>query len=209
VREALAHIRADYPESEVVVIANHIWDSYQCYFTGRRRLFCSVSGTPTYFADVMHKHIGGGGTWNSHYNTMVGWITTQAAKTAPCTIALDATRFHDTINVETTVELDSNISGNHAVWVLVYQGTVGSYKLVPRAGDYRHLLTISSSGESETFDWDFELDSSWDENDLYLVAYVGKTDGNKEVDQATMQYLDLGTINVEETTWGQIKALEE
>ena|GEM_PF-2654544 len=208
-REAFEHIRADYPESEVVVVNNHIWDQYQCYYTQRRKSFCGVSGTPTYFADVVHKHVGGGGSWVSHYNTVAAWITTQAAKSAPCTLDISATRYNDTITMETTVELDTNISGTHAIWMLVYQETVGSYDYVPRAGDYKTDLSISSSGESETFTWDFDLDSSWDENDLYLVAFVGKTDGNKEVDQAKMMYLDMGTINVEETTWGQIKALDE
>jgi len=206
VREAFEHIRADYPENEVVVVVNHISDGLQCYYTQRRKIFCGVTGTPTYLADVVHKHIGGGGTWSTHYNTIAAWITVQAAKPAPCTLDIDATRYNDTITVETTVELDTNITGSHAIWMLVYQESVGSYECIARAGDYRTNLSISSSGESETFTWDFDIESAWEENELYVVAYVGKTDGTKEVDQAKMMYLDMDTISVEETTWGQIKA---
>lgn len=205
-REAFEHIRADYPESEVVVVSNHIYDSYQCQYTLIRKGFCGVPGTPTYQADLVHQHVGGGGTWNGHYNTIAAWIAIQLAKSAPCTLDIVPTRYGDEITVSTTITLDANISGRHDFWVCVYQESVGSWDYMVRDGAYPTEIGISSSGESETIDWTFDIDGSWDENDLYVVAYLNEYSGNKEVVQSKMMYLDMGTINVEETTWGQIKA---
>ncbi len=207
VREAYMHIRADYTEDQVVVYMNHTGDGFANTYSNLRKGFVGVPGYPTYSVDVTHKYTGGGGSWTTHYARATAWIDAQLQEPAPCTLDIVPTRYNNEITVSTTVTLDTDISGRHDLWMCVYQESVGTWDLVVRGGmTPSHEISISSSGESETIDWTFDLDGSWDENDLYLVAFLNEYSGSKETVQAKMMYLDLSTINVEETTWGQIKA---
>ncbi len=167
-----------------------------------------VTGYPNAFVDVIFKCAGSYATWQANYNWAVQRINTQTAKVAPAGLELYFNRSGDTVTLETVVNLTENITGTYTVWMVVYEDTVSSYELLVRGGDTTPgTLSISNPYETETFTWEFDIGSGWDENDLWAAAWIEK-DTYREVKQAIMVELDWGQTNIEEATFGQIKAMD-
>lgn len=132
----------------------------------------------------------------------------QASKVAPATLELNYNRSGDTVTIETAINLIENITGAYTVWMVVYQDTFNAYRFVVLYGDTTpDTLSISNVGESETVTWEFDIGRNWDENDLWAAAWIEKGTP-REVQQAIMVELDWGQGNIQEATFGQIKAMD-
>jgi len=159
------------------------------------------------FIDVKFKCAGSYANWQQNYNWAAPRINTQLAQEAPAGLELYFNRSGNTVTLETVVNLTESITGTYTVWMVVYEDTVSSYEFVVRDGDMTPgTLSISSPYETETFTWEFDIDGGWDENDLWAAAWIEK-DSPRDVKQSTMVELDWTQTNVEETTFGQIKAM--
>ncbi len=205
-REALAMVRDDYSEDEVVIVSNHVGDEYGSDYTQYRREYCDVIAFPTGQIDYIHSLV----TWSMDAQEIYDWlvprIEIQLAKSAPGTLEIACEREGDTVTLHSTVTLDTSLSGVWRLWNLVFEEEVDEYRFVVRAGNESPVeLDISSPGESSIYDWGFDLEPGWEEDDLIVVAFIEKDFGDYEIGQAVMTDLDFSPA-VREVSWGEIKA---
>jgi hypothetical protein len=155
-------------------------------------------------------HVGGSyGSWQENYDWAAPRIDYYGAQEAPAGLELYFSRSGDTVTLETVVNLTESIAGDtYTVWMVVYEDTVSSYEFVVRDGDRSPgTLSITSPDQSETFTWEFDISGSWDENDLWAAAWIERGTP-RQIMQATVRELDWGQANIQEATFGQIKAMD-
>jgi len=193
-REAFTHLRADYTESDLTVVSNHCGDGYANEYTNYRASYCSVPGYPTAMVDYIYKLVGTYSTWQENYNWLKTRIDWQLAKDSEATLDLDYFGIGDDVYLQTTVNLEEDISNEWWVWMLVYQEMWDTYPLVVRAGDSSPaVLQISGAGESDSYFWGFDP-TGWDTDHLVAVCFLEKNFGDKEVVQTEMVHLDLTSL---------------
>ncbi|MCX7021057.1 MAG: Ig-like domain-containing protein [bacterium] len=193
-REAFTHLRADYSESDLTMVSNHCGDGYANDYTNYRKSYCSVTGYPTAMVDYIYKLVGTYSTWQLDYDWLKTRIDMQLAKESEATLDLNYFPIGDEVYLETTVNLEDDISNEWWVWMVVYQEMWDTYPLVVRAGDTTPaVLQISGSGESDSYCWGFDP-TGWDTEHLVAVCFLEKNSGDKEVVQSMLIHLDLGSM---------------
>lgn len=191
VREAFTHIRADYSVDQEVNLENNtsLGDSY----VSGRNSYTGVSSVPVKKVDVVHTALGGGGTWQTHYNWIKGYVDSDALIAAPGTIAITYEQEGNSVTMHATLTLDTTISGDYRMWMVFTEDNVDAadnaahyYVRTGRLGTLAsQQVTITSPGQSQTFDWTFNLQAAWGWTyDHYGVAFLEKNDSSKEVMQS-------------------------
>ncbi|HUT99328.1 MAG TPA: Ig-like domain-containing protein [bacterium] len=193
-REAFTHLREDYTEDDLTVVSNHSGDSYANSYTNYRNSYCYITGVPTALVDYIYKQVGTYSTWQDNYNHLKAWIDSQLTKESEATLDLDCFAIGDDIYLETTVNLEQDITNEWWVWMLVYQEMWDTYPLVVRGGDYTPtVLQIAGAGESDSYCWSFDP-TGWDTEHLVGVCFLEKNHGDKEIVQSLMLHLDLESL---------------
>jgi hypothetical protein len=217
VREAFTHIRADYTVDQEVNVENNT--TYGGAYASGRLSYTGVSSVPVKKVDVVHTALGGGGTWQTHYNWIKGFVDSDALVAAPGTIDIIYEQEGNTVTMHATLTLDATISGDYRMWMVFTEddpdaadnsahyyartgvlGTVGTQQ-----------ITITSPGESQTFDWTFDLQSGWVYTyDHYGVAFMELNSGTKDVVQSKQIEMPVDFdmyLTVEPASLGHVKSL--
>jgi hypothetical protein len=193
-REAFSHIRADYTEDDLTVVSNHCGDAYANGYTNYRKSYCSVTGYPTARVDYIYPLVGTYSTWQLDYDWLATRIDMQLTKDSEATLDLDCFAIGNDIYLETTVNLEQDITNEWWVWMCVYQEQWDAYPLVVRDGTTTPpVLQISGSGDSDSYYWSFDP-TGWDTDHLVGVCFLEKNYSDKEVVQSNMLHLDLGSL---------------
>jgi|GEM_PF-7036777 len=167
-------LRADYSTDELIIVMQHCFDAYANAFTNMRSGEYGITGYPTIGIDFKEKCVGTYTTPQQNYNWAAPRIDADLAAGAPGTLDLAYVQNGNTVTLTTTLDLDASLSGTHEIYMIVYEEAVGSYDWVNRAGDTSPTaVTISSSGEQETYQWDFDIDGNWGDDDLWGRGLAG------------------------------------
>jgi hypothetical protein len=217
VREAYTHIRADYTVDQVVTVENN--SSYGDSYVSGRDSYTGVSAVPVKKVDVIHSALGGGGTWQTHYDWIKGFVDSDGLISAPGTIDITYDQDGNSVTMHATLTLDTAISGDYRMWQVFTENNPSAPDNNPhyyvRTGILGTLasqqVTITSPGQSQTFDWTFNLQGGWTWTyDHYGAAFLEKNDSSKEVVQAKQIEMPVDFdpyLKVEPASLGQVKSL--
>jgi hypothetical protein len=199
VREAFTHVRANYPVTTIVDVENNT--TLGGTYASSRLSYCGVSAVPVKKVDVQWSSLGGGGTWQTHYD----WIVSNMNTDLPVTAVLT---------------LDATLSGgNYRMWMVFTEDNPSDADNAPhyyarngKAGTNSDMLvTISSPGQQQTFTWTFKWRNTWNQSyNHYGVAFLEQDFGSKTVVQAkqiTMTEGLKGLTSVEPASLGQVRSL--
>lgn len=115
-----------------------------------------------------------------------------------------------TVTIETVGEVPT---GNHIMRVLLVEKEV-NYNSAPGSNGERFFLNVfrrfiansntgvevelANTGESVTFEYEYDLDSNWDPTQIYAIAYVQNTDDNTVLNSGASTDPVYNMVNTEE-----------
>lgn len=163
----------------------HYSDEFSTPDTHARISFYGITGFPTCMFDGTESVVGG---WVGTYGEYLTVINNQLSDEAPLTLELYGAIEETSGSVEANVGIiDAIPTGNNEVWFVVYEDSIYSggewYDQVVREFLPEETLLISEPGENVSISREFDVDPSWNVEQLSVVALVQNM-SSREVYQA-------------------------
>lgn len=177
-------------EDQLVVLDHHVSDGLANSFSEGRATFYGVQYIPHVFIDGKYDHIGASSCAGAA-NTYRGSIEARLAETGGVS-PVEITGGHyfegSTLHVEANFELvDPTSLGTVRAYVAIGENDVaaagGPYDHITRAGALQSMMLVDL-GDTGTLSTQFTVPGTWDPAELYCLAWIQKTTGDKEVYQA-------------------------
>jgi len=209
---ALSALQSEFGIERLIYVDFHIRPPLDVPGSHVRESYYSVTGTPTVYFNGGDRIVGSNPPPYDRYKNVIERLL---ADSAAISISMSATRGDPndppTLTVDLAVARGETIAEPHecTVRVVLYEDDVatedyGSFHHAARSLLLERELPIGESGTSAMLSEEVDLDPTWKEEDLQLIAWVQR-DTNREVLNATS--LDWTTATpVETTSWGAIKA---
>jgi len=168
--------------------------------------FYGQSTVPHHFTDGILR-------CNSGYSTYVSHYITRSVISAPLTVTfLAKTLGSGTAYVKVKVALEQSIPAGHTIYIGLWEDNVvvgGTYGSTPVRVLERDLattsLTISSSSQTQEFEYTFNTQVGWKAADLGVTAWVQGPNNDAEVHNAAAGKFD--NAAVAPSSLGRVKAL--
>ncbi len=155
-----------------------------CY--GTRAGLYGVGGIPHTEWNGSVDMVGGwpNGNWEPAYDYFIGFYNQLIDSETPYEIVINGLKDSSTVNYEITISMDDDLSiQNQKVQIIVVEDNIMSYwgavgidhnaRNVARYWIATEDLTISSSGEAQTFSGTFEIDTdAWNPDSIKLISMV-------------------------------------
>ncbi len=143
-----------------------------------------VSGIPHTQWNGVEETVGGyaNGNWEPFISTFTALYNSMVDEDTPYEISINGYAGSE-VSYDVTVTMDDDMSNsNQKVDIFVVEDNIWSYwtgasqyhnaRNVARDWLASEELTISTSGEAETFSGEFELDEDWNADSIFIIAIV-------------------------------------
>jgi hypothetical protein len=194
-----------YPLSDLAPIG---WVFYVSPHVSQRFSFYSQTYVPNHFTDGVIGRIGSG-----NYANYVADYNTRHAVSAPLTLTfLSKSLTSSNAYAKVQVKLESGLPSGHTIYMALWEDNVvvgGTYGSTPVRVLERDLastaVTISSSSQTQDFEYTFNVQSGWKSNDLGITAWVQGPSSEAEVHNAAATTFENAAVSP--TSLGRVKAL--
>jgi len=169
-----------------------------------------VVGIPYTQWNGVQNTVGGypNGNWQPMYNTFLPIYNSMVGADTPYSIEINGMVSNGIVDYDVTVSMDADYSSSNQKlytflvedYIYSYWGAVGQYhdaRNVNRDWKSPEIITISSSGESQTFTDSYSLADSWVQENVKVIAIV-QNYSSKEIFQVSAVLVDEMNSDIDE-----------
>ncbi len=173
---------------QIVLVDHHIQDALENPWTQARKAFYGVGGIPHVVFDGGHPQIGAGGCSGTAaiYRSRIEARLAEVNSLSPVSIVGEFGTEAMTITLAarfTLVESEPLPEDTRAYLLVLEDDVSGSYDHITRAG-YDEAVLLASLGDEVLVTADFPIDPSWNQQNLFGVAFLQSSGAELEVIQA-------------------------
>ena len=188
------------PIGYVFYVSPHVGQRFSTYY--------GQTYVPNHFTDGILNRIGSG-----NYSNYVADFNARHPISAPLTVTFLSKKLgSDTAYVKVHVALEQSLPAGHTIYIGLWEDNVvvgGTYGSTPVRVLERDLattdLTISSSNQTQDFEYTFNTQTTWVPANLGVTAWVQGPTSEREVHNAAAGKFD--NVAVSPTSLGRVKAI--